>query len=235
MYLERITKLKAYVENLLDLFLKVKEINAFLAPMLFEQWVVDKYGHGEKARGFNAIKFSLYYTCIQQLAKLESDTDPKTPTIKYVLEVLADERLRNILRTDFVNSFVSFVSDLDPVSARKRKDTEKQIEVQHGREFDELYTATLGLVDEKYFSEEIKKFRTIRDKLTAHSELKKDGLDYKLLDVTTLGLTYGSVEKVIDRVQQIIANLNRLVRSASFDFDGVQANLEKARAAYWEV
>lgn len=77
---ERAQKLKAHTEQLLDLFLQLKENYAFLEPMLFDRDVVSTYGSGHKARGFNAIKFSLFYACAQDLAKLAFDSDRRTPS-----------------------------------------------------------------------------------------------------------------------------------------------------------
>jgi hypothetical protein len=57
---ERVQKLKAHTEQILDLFLELKENYAFLEPMLFDRDVVSTYGSAHKARGFNAIKFLVF-------------------------------------------------------------------------------------------------------------------------------------------------------------------------------
>ena len=235
MYQEQIEKQKAYVDHLFGLFLEIKEIYSFLEPMLFNKTVIDKYGQGTKARGFNAIKFSLFYACIQDLANLYADTDPKTPTIEKALNALENELLRNALREDFSITFIEHSPDLDPLVAEMWKGKDKQKEERRRQDFDGIYQSTLDLVAQKSLSEEFAKFKVIRDKLTAHSELKKYGSDYKLLDVSTLGITWGSVGTAIRQIQQIICNLNMLIRSAAFDFDEANKNLESACASYWEV
>ena len=89
---ERVQKLKAHTEQLLDLFLELKENYAFLEPMLFDRDVVSTYGSGDKARGFNAIKFSLFYTCAQDLAKLAFDRYPQTPSIAKLVQALSEHQ-----------------------------------------------------------------------------------------------------------------------------------------------
>lgn len=78
---KQITKLQAHTDHLLSCLLGLKEKYAFLRPMLFDDEVVKCYGNGERYRGFESIKYSLFYACVQDLARMTLDTDKRTPSI----------------------------------------------------------------------------------------------------------------------------------------------------------
>ena len=76
-------------------------------------------------------------------------------------------------------------------------------------------------------------FKTVRDKLTAHLELKLVDKKYSLIDISELGLKWGDLKTSLDLLQPIVLDLNLIVRSASFAMDDFESSLQQSSTEFW--
>ena len=94
-------KLEAHASHLLDGFLRLRERYAFLDPMLFSEEVANRRGSGRQARGFITLRHSLFLSCAQDIAKLALDKDPRTPSIRNLIESVQVQSTADELRDRF--------------------------------------------------------------------------------------------------------------------------------------
>ncbi len=228
-------KLQGHTQYLLGCFLGILEKYAFLRPMLFEKEVINIYGGNRKARGFNAIKYSLFHDCVQDIAKITMDKDPRTPSIKNILKGLEDPKTLEILREEFSIWHIPKPENENETFIKILQKMEKEEEVQRREQFNQIYSNLLEKWGKFQKSSPIDAFQKIRDKLTAHLELKKINGEYKRTDISALGLRWGDVENALNSLQEIILDLNCLIRNADFDIESLSYTLEKASKSYWET
>lgn len=232
---ERVAKWTGHGERLASLFFELKENYAFLEPLLFDRAVIGELGARERARGFEAIKFALFYTCIQDLAKLTLDQDERTPSIAKLMDALSDSALRAGFRNAYVFwKLTAETTDPPEVAAALRK-MEAREEIERAEQFDAMYEEAVSQWAALKDSPALKAFQTIRDKLTAHSELRKVGDEYKLLDIGTLGLKWGDLGTAISDLQPVVERLSLLVSNTSVDFAGHERHLRTAVDAFWRA
>ena len=91
---EQIGKLEAEVEALFDLTIRAYARFIFLRPMLTDQRLHDRIGKEAKAIGFQHLRSWLYWGLVQELTKICSDKDPRSPSIAVVTQKLKDIELR---------------------------------------------------------------------------------------------------------------------------------------------
>src|SRR5437588_2761137 len=101
---ERIAKLEAEVEALFDLTIRAYARFIFLRPMLADQELNDRIGKQAKAIGFQQLRDWLYWALVQELAKICSDKDPRSPSITTITDKLKDTALRKELEEKCVKN-----------------------------------------------------------------------------------------------------------------------------------
>jgi hypothetical protein len=95
---ERLAKLIGYAEHLLDAFLGLAQKTAVFLPMVNNSNVKSKYAGGHRAEGFRVLRFALFSSCALDVIKLTIDNCPKTPCVKNIMTILADESILHELR-----------------------------------------------------------------------------------------------------------------------------------------
>ena len=168
----QIEKLEAHTSHLLDAFIRLRERYSLLDPMLFDPCVPKSRGSGNQARGFLTLRHSLFLSCAQDIAKLTSDSDPRTPSIKSLVTALENLNLCRDLQDRFahwVTPSVETEADPEIIEALRRIEFREQAERR--TQFDEVLIRTRmnwdALSKEAYLSS----FLTIRDKVSAHTEV----------------------------------------------------------------
>src|SRR5207342_1574484 len=99
----RTSKVEAIASHVLDGYLLLREKVALLEPMLFDPAVVDSMGKGTSGRGFNTLKHTLFLGCIQDIANLCLDADPRAPSILNIARALNDSPIQRDLRAKFAD------------------------------------------------------------------------------------------------------------------------------------
>ena len=230
-----IRKLQGHTDQMLGCFIGLKEKYAFLEPMLFQREVVEKYSKGQKFRGFNAIKYSLFYDCVQDLTKLSLDADERTPSIKNIMDSL--EKNKAVLR-QLCETFSQWGNPIREDEDEDMKEALKKYQLKEQErlrtEFYNLYNKTCSDWNSFKYQKYMCGLKTIRDKLTAHLELRLVDGQYRLTDMSRLGLKWGDLPKAISEVEEIVLNLNLIVRSASFSMESLVEPLERDKKAFWD-
>lgn len=232
---EQVHKIQAHAEHLLDGFLGLRERYVMLSPMLFNQQVIDSYGKGSKARGFSIIRNNLFLFCCQDIAKLCLDAYDKSPSIKKIVERLASQPdLVKQLEEQYAVLFIEPpASEKDPAVLAALARKEKREEQERRTKFQELLCELNGRWSDLASSTTLNAFKIIRDKLAAHIDVHLIEGKYQLIDIGTLGIKWKDLGVTINSMQRLIELIGLVVRSASFMWDSLDHQLEKASDGYW--
>ena len=76
-------------------------------------------------------------------------------------------------------------------------------------------------------------FLTIRNKVSAHSEVRLAADKYQFVDVSKLGLKWGDLRKTVDTMQRLVELIGLLVRNAGFAWEMLDEQLATASKQYW--
>lgn len=232
----RLDKLQAHASHLLDAFIQLRERYAMLEPMLFDKSVVESKGSGLKSRGFHVLKHSLFLSCVQDIVKLIFDADTRTPSLNNMINALGDERFRNTLREDFAIWKIPLVEEeTDPQIIEALARIELREEAERRAQFDELYCEATSLWTTLSNNEAVKSFKTIRDKVSAHTEVTLFADKYQFINIGTLGIKWGDLKLSIGQMQRLVEIVGLLIRNVGFAWDSLDEQLQKASHGFWEV
>jgi AbiU2 len=230
----QLERVEAHASHLLDGFLLLRERYALLDPMLFSSPVVSANGSGRRARGFRALRHTLFLACAQDIAKLISDADPRAPSIHNIAAALRDDALVATLRARYAVWVVpSIESESDPEIVEALRLLELGERAQRGSEFDAHLRDLLRIASELQGSQTIEAFRTIRDKLTAHTEVRFVADKYRLTDIADLGIKWRDLQTAIASLQRAIELVGMVVRNAGFAWEGLDRQLSRAANDFW--
>lgn len=232
----QIEKLEAHARHLLDAFIGLRERYAMLHPMLFHEDVPKQRGSKNQARGFKILRHSLFLSCAQDIAKLSMDDDPRTPSLRNLIAALTEDALRNTLRERFSVWCIPSVeeqTDHEVAAALRRLEAREQAERR--AQFDELYCEATELWAKLSTSPSMKGFLTIRDKISAHTEVRYVADKYQFVDIASLGIKWGDMRVDIETMQRLVELVGMLIRNAGFAWDMLDEQLETASAAFWKV
>ena len=150
---EQIKKLEAEVEALFTLTVRAYGRFAFLRPMMRNKVLLRRIGRERKGEGFARLRNWLYWALVLELNKICSDDGKRTPSLKRITEKLKDDHLRKQLEEKYANN---------------RHFEEAQLRV----EFNRLYSKYLQRAKKLLSSQSVGGYKTIRDKLISHNELR---------------------------------------------------------------
>jgi hypothetical protein len=233
MQVTRRERLTGYAEHLLDIYLGLRGKYAVLEPMLFDRDTIDEWGTGRRGRGFQILTNTLLMSCVLDISKIALDSDDRSPSLSLLVDALDEEQVLAELKEEYaVWHLAPTVGEESEViallqnSERREEDERRQKFDLHVAELRERWGRLRDL-------EVLRSFRTVRDKLLAHTELHHDGSGYRQLDVATLGLKYGDLKRVITELEDLLELVGLVFRSASFDFSMLERQLAAARDAFW--
>lgn len=227
-------KLEAHASHLLDGFLRLRERYAFLDPMLFSEEVANRRGSGRQARGFITLRHSLFLSCAQDIAKLALDKDPRTPSIRNLIESVQVQSTADELRDRFavwVLPSIEVETDPEIIAALERIELGEQ--KARRLQFDDILTGAVRRWNELTTAPYINGFLTIRDKVTAHTEVRHVADKYQPIDIKDLGLKWSDVKRAIDEMQELVEALGMLIRNAGFAWDMLDEQLNSASKEFW--
>lgn len=230
----QLERTEALASHLLDQFLGLRQRYALLEPMLYDKAVISQRGSGKQARGFAALKHSLFMSCVQEISKLAADRDSRTPSLVNIVAQLEEPSLLRALRNRYVEWVVpSIEKEDDPliVEALERMESREQAErltqfELHVAELREIRSALLA-------SPAIAAFQTVRDKLTAHTEVQLVADKYQLVDIGALGIKWGDLKKSLAELQRAVELVGFVVRNAGFAWESFEGQLEGLGRGFW--
>lgn len=230
----RIEKLQAHASHLLDAFISLQERYAMLHPMLFDQTVVTQYGSSSRAQGFQTLRHSLFLSCAQDIAKLCLDNDDRTPSLRRLESALQQPEVRSELKEAFVIWVLpSIETEPDPEVREALRRMELREQAERREQFEEILARTQQAWKELEDDPALKAFHTIRDKVSAHTEVHLVADKYKFVDIGELGIKWGDLKRVIDSMQAIVEDIGLLIRNAGFAWDSLETQLSKASKGFW--
>lgn len=230
----QVEKLEAHASHLLDAFIGLREKYALLEPMLFDPDTVAARGSRHQARGFQILKNTLFLSCVQDIAKLSLDGDKRTPSIRNLVAGLDDDQIRQELEDRYAIWVVPSAEqeeDPDIVAALKRMEERERLErrEQFREHYAELQDGWKSLSE----SPSMEAFLTVRDKVSAHTEVRFVADKYQLVDIGKLGIKWGDVRRNMETMQRLVELLGPIVRNAGFAWDSLDAQLSKASTGFW--
>lgn len=229
----QIEKLQAHASHLLDGFLGLREKYAILEPMLFDPEVVKARGSNAQARGFKLLRHTLFLNCAQDIAKLSLDAD-SSPSIKNIVHALEDSSLRDQLREQYAIWHIPVPEDEDePAVLAALERMERREEVQRREQFDDQYKRLTVLWTSLIGSSVLEAFRTIRNKVSAHTDVHFVNGEYKLVDIGSLGIKWKDLKETIAELQEVVELLGLLIRNAGFAWDSLDHQLAEASTGFW--
>lgn len=232
----QIDKLEAHTAHLLDAFIQLRERYALLEPMLFSEVVTKERGSGEQARGFRILKHSLFLSCAQDIAKLTLDDDDRTPSLANLIRALTDDALRETLKAQFaVWKIPSIEEETEPEVVEALLRMELHEVAKRQEQFDSLYCEATSLWAKLSTNSVIKGFRTIRNKVSAHTEVRFVVDKYQFVDVGALGIKWGDLRSTINEMQRLVELMGMLIRNAGFAWEALDRQLSKASQGFWEL
>jgi len=230
---ELVDKLQGHTHYLLGFFCELLERYAYLEPMLFQEEVAKSFNSAKKGRGFDVILYSLFFECIQDVAKISMDKDKKTPSIENIMEGLSCKCARNMLREQFTKAKLNNSEDADESVRELCKRIKNKNKTERHKIFDNTYKSLVNQWDIFKTNQQIRTFCTIRDKLTAHLELKKVNGSYNFIDISKLNLKWGDLGKALSELQPIVRDLNLIIKNESFDFEYTESSFKKNGRLFW--
>ncbi|MEM7612131.1 MAG: hypothetical protein AAF270_10650 [Pseudomonadota bacterium] len=232
----QIEKLRAHTAHVLDLAIVLRERYAMLDPLVFDEAVVTAFGSTDRAHGFRILRVSMFLSCAQEIAKICLDRYSSSPSIQSIFETLEDTTVREVLCGDYSTREALFEhKELEPevkTALRRSHEVERQ---RLQREFKERYDEALGLWTDFRASKVLASFSTVRNKVSAHADLRFTDGAYRPIDIGELGLKWGDLKHSIRCIQDMVELLNIIVRSASFAWDMLDEQLHAASSQFWRL
>ncbi len=230
----QIEKLQAHTGHLLDAFIALRQRYAMLHPLLFDQEVVKEYGSGLRSHGFLTLRHSLFLSCAQDMAKLSLDKDERTPSIKKLQSALQQETVRDELREAFAIWVIPSVEEeTDPEIKEALQRMEQREQSERRQQFDEILARTQACWLTLQSDAALLAFQTVRDKVSAHTEVHLVADKYQFVDISALGIKWGDLKRVMEAMQLIVEDLGLLIRNAGFAWDSLDSQLNKASKNFW--
>jgi AbiU2 len=214
---EQIVKLEVEVDALQNLTMRAYARFVFLRPMLTNQELHDRIGKEAKWIGFDRLRNWLYWGLAQELSKICSDNDPKSPSIAGIARKLQDDQLRQRLEEKCVRN--------------NREMGEASVRASFNHAFSDYQQRAQELLS----SQSVGGYKTIRDKLISHNELRQSPSGYDFFDVKGAKLKYGDERKLLETLRLLIDDLLLIVRNVDFSWDSFFRNEEDVVRDFWEL
>jgi hypothetical protein len=231
----QIDKLQAHAGHLLDSFIHLRERYAMLEPLLFGPSSAPAPSNPYAAKGYHILRQSLLLSCCQDIAKLCLDKDDRTPSIRNLVTPLTEVAVRDALRDQFsVWRLPRTTEDDDPDIAAALQRIELREESERRTQFEDLLCELTDTWAALSTRPALDSFATIRNKLTAHTEVRYVADKYQLIDIGSLGLKWQDLKDTIDLMQKVVELLGQLIRNTNFAWDLLDDQLTNSAAAFWQ-
>jgi hypothetical protein len=123
----------------------------------------------------------------------------------------------------------------EPEIVQALRRIELREEAEKLEQFEKLYCEAMALWAELSTSKTVKAFLIVRDKVSAHTEVRFVADKYQFVDIGTLGIKWGDLRSTIDRMQRLVELMGLLVRNASFAWDMLDEQLSMASKGFWGI
>lgn len=229
------SKIRGHASTLLDLHLRLAEKNALLQKLVFDHALVARLSGKRSHQGVATLQHTLYLSCAQDIAKITFDRDSRSPSLAKILHTLKDETIRMQLQTNFSvwdEPANRDYSDPAIVEALKRIDLRES--ARRKDQFNQLLEELQDLSSHIFSLPSFSSFRTVRDKITAHTEIKLVADKYLPIDLGSLSLKWGDINSCVSLLERPIELVGLVVRNTSFAWDSFHTQLDNNVASVWD-
>jgi hypothetical protein len=221
---QRIIKLEAHVETILDLLLDAEAKWAVLHPILVNRPLIGVVGGGYRARGLDIVRRALMQSCVQDIAQIAFDPYDGSPSISKVIADLGDPSTVKLLRKKYLNIYVG--PKTDPAYSDKRL-SDATSKFENALKVAQIQWKELST------SPELKAFKKFRDMQLAHVELSYSNGKYHRLNVSKLGIKWKDIGLTLLRLESTIMALNTVVRGAWINMADSREQFEQNSSMFW--
>jgi hypothetical protein len=219
---EQIKKLEAEVDALQTLTMRAYGRFIFLRPMLRDPAVHHRINKERKVVGFEGLRNWLYWALILELSKICSDNNDRSPSIIRITEKLKDVQLRKQLEDKYVKN-------------NRELGEGEWGEAQLRTDFDRKYSDYLNYAEGMLSSQSVGGYKTIRDKLISHNELRWSGSGYDFYDVKDAKVKYGDERVLLETLRVLVDHLLHIVQNVDFSWDSFFRIEEKYARNFWDL
>ena len=99
--------------------------------------------------------------------------------------------------------------------------------------FDELWSRLWSGWGSMQGQDWFPRFRSVRNKITAHTEMKRKGGEYEASTPDEFGLTWEDVETALDEIEPLISDLVLAATNSSYGMDSTRSQLNLMAADFW--
>jgi len=232
---QRIVKLDGHIRKCFDLLVVAHTQHAILQPMLGNQKLLDKIGREGKVRGFDSIRFTLYWSLVQSLVNIVADDDCRVPSILNFRKHFADAQVKELLKENFSVWPSSITKDSYADELKDfLKQTDKQEEDERRQIFDSRYDKVMKQSEELLNSTALVSMKTIRDKIVSHNELKFFGGSYKFVEPNDYGLKYGDEKEILEKGTLVFDDFFALTTQIYVDWNELKTLIECDAKEFWK-
>jgi len=229
---ERIEKLVGHSEHLLDAFLGFSQKVALFLPMISDDRLFVRFMSGQRAEGFQVLRYALFCDCAQDIVKLALDRDDRTPSVANLIDILSDKAVRSTLRQRYSAWRLPRESG-DEVMEQALTVYENQRQSKLASEFDTKFEALHAAWEDFQSQQWVTGFRILRDKHTAHLELRKTNSGYQLATLDSLHLQWGDLRDASARLEALVLVINALARQAGFAIEQAKDQFAQMAESFW--
>lgn len=167
------SKVQGHASALLDLYLRLAEKNALLQKLVFDHSLVTKLSGKRSQHGVATLQHTLYLSCAQDIAKITFDRGRRAPSLGNIVRTLKDGKTKKQLERNFaVWEEPDYRSYSDPAIVEALKRIDLRVSEERIEQFMQLFKELKTLSTSIFACPTFKAFKTVRDKITAHTEIK---------------------------------------------------------------
>lgn len=230
---KRIRKLKAQNAAVLDRYIGLRLQFALLQPLLDDEQTIERWATGPRARGFGTLRVTLYRACALEAVNLIRDRDPRTASLKNLVDSLEEEEIRDALEVEYTElGPLPKDAALAPVRDLLIADRETRA-AELTEEFHERLAQLQRAYSRLAGSGTVSRFKSLRNKSIAHAEVVREEREWSLFDPAALDLRWSDLGPLVDALEEPVQLATSVFRQASFDFEMLTEQHDRVSTGFW--
>jgi hypothetical protein len=231
---EQLQKLQGHTSNLLNSFVQLRDRYALLHPMLVDERISAHYRGSRQERGYAVLLSTLFLDCCHDLANICFDHHEKTASIRNLTLALNDINLRRYIckQHSSVRLMTEICNAEDWVAAMYKKSAATDAMTYAAlfeKRFDEFNVMWAAFQN----SPTHQNIKTIRDQITAHTELRRVNGEYRAVDITEQSFEWEHLKPTIETIQTFVTKLSGLIRDADIAWESFERVINST-AHFWD-
>ncbi|WP_404397936.1 hypothetical protein [Idiomarina loihiensis] len=231
----RIEKIRAYAKAMIGRLIVADQKLAMLKPLFFEKELIEKWNNSYGAHGLESLRMTLYFDLVRELAAVSLDSDPRSPSIHNILQLLESKPLLDALKDEYCEPLpINWINDVDEGSKKFWEEKHREREIAENLDrFGEHHSKAKDEFKEIKNSELFKKIKDTRNKIVAHYEMRAGGEPPRLFAPTDIGLKWSDAEEYLEAIKPIMIELVLLISNEAYALDIYREQHEKVAADFW--